>query len=144
LALVRRELLVAEAQKTGIQYDATRRDSVKGALRDNFRDAARDLGLLSVTKGQDETPEEAIDRTVTTLLRYIIRGERDVIPLGAVSFVLRLQYSAEVFDPGVQQVVRQVQIARGSGAASPPVIPQMPEQENSGADGTEPPQGSGG
>jgi hypothetical protein len=144
LALVRRELLVAEAQKTGIQYDATRRDSVKGALRDNFRDAARDLGLLSVTKGQDETPEEAIDRTVTTLLRSIIRGERDVIPLGADSFVLRLQYSAEVFDPGVQQVVRQVQIARGSGAASPPVIPQMPEQENSGADGTEPPQGSGG
>ena len=144
LALVRRELLVAEAIRTGIQSNTARQDSVKDALRDGFRDAARELGLLSVTESQNETREEAIDRTVTALLRSIIRGERDVIPLGSVSFTLRQQYSVEVFDPGVQQVVRQVQIARGPGAASPPVIPQMPGQGNPDANGTEPPQGSGG
>ncbi len=144
MALVRRELLVAEAKRTGIQSSPTRQDSVKDALRDGFRDAARELGLLSVTESEDETREEAIDRTVTALLRSIVRGERDVIPLGSVSFTLRRQYSAEVFDPGVQQVVRQVQIARGPGATSPPVIPQMPEQGNPDANGTEPPQGSGG
>ena len=144
LALVRRELLVAEAKRTGIQSDPTRQDSLKDTLRDGFRDAARELGLLSVTESQNESQEEAIDRTVTALLQSIIRGERDVIPLGSVSFTLRLQYSAEVFDPGVQQVVRRVQIARGPGAANPPAIPQLPEPESSGADSTEPPQGSGG
>ena len=144
LALVRRELLVAEARRTGIQTDATRQDSLREELQGGFRDAARELGLLSVTESQDESQEEAIDRTVAALLRSIIRGERDVIPLGSVSFTLRLQYSAEVFDPGVQQVVRQVQIARGPGAANPPVIPQLPDPESAGADSTEPPQGSGG
>jgi hypothetical protein len=144
LALVRRELLVAEAIRTGIQSNAARQDSVKDALRDGFRDAARELGLLSVTESQNETREEAIDRTVTALLRSIIRGERDVIPLGSVSFTLRQQYSVEVFDPGVQQVVRQMQIARGPGGTSPPVIPQMPGQGTPDANGTEPPQGSGG
>ena len=144
LALVRRELLVAEAKRTGIQSNATRQDSLRDALRDGFRDAARELGLLSVTESQDESREEAIDRTVAALLQSIIRGERDVIPLGSVSFTLRLQYSAEVFDPGVQQVVRQVLIARGPGTANPPAIPQMPEQGNPGATGTEPPQGPGG
>ena len=144
LALVRRELLVAEARRTGIQTDATRQDSLREELQGGFRDAARELGLLSVTESQDESQEEAIDRTVAALLRSIIRGERDVIPLGSVSFTLRLQYSAEVFDPGVQQVVRQVQIARGPGAANPPVIPQLPDPESAGADSTEPAQGSGG
>ena len=144
LALVRRELLVAEARRTGIQTDATSQDSLREELQGGFRDAARELGLLSVTESQDESQEEAIDRTVAALLRSIIRGERDVIPLGSVSFTLRLQYSAEVFDPGVQQVVRQVQIARGPGAANPPVIPQLPDPESAGADSTEPPQGSGG
>ena len=144
LALVRRELLVAEARRTGIQTDATRQDSLREELQGGFRYAARELGLLSVTESQDESQEEAIDRTVAALLRSIIRGERDVIPLGSVSFTLRLQYSAEVFDPGVQQVVRQVQIARGPGAANPPVIPQLPDPESAGADSTELPQGSGG
>ena len=144
LALVRRELLVAEARRTGIQTDATRQDSLREELQGGFRDAARELGLLSVTESQNESQEEAIDRTVAALLRSIIRGERDVIPLGSVSFTLRLQYSAEVFDPGVQQVVRQVQIARGPGAANPPVIPQLPDPESAGADSTEPAQGSGG
>jgi hypothetical protein len=137
LALVRRELLVAEAKKTGIQSNVTRQDSLKNALRDGFRDAARELGLLSVTEGQDESQEEAIDRTVTALLRSIIRGERDVIPLGFVSFTLRLQYAAEVFDAGVQQVVRQVQVARGPGTVNPPVMPEVPEQGSPDATGVE-------
>jgi hypothetical protein len=140
LALVRRELLVAEAKRTGIQSNATRQDSLKYALRDGFRDAARELGLLSVTEGQDESQEEAIDRTVTALLRSIIRGERNVIPLGSVSFTLRLQHTVEVFDPGVQQVVRRVQIARGPGTVNPPAMPEVPEQGNPDTTGVEPPQ----
>ena len=144
LAMVRRQLLIAEARRTGIQLDAARQDSLKDVLQEGFRDAARELGLLSVTASQDESPEEAIDRTVTALIQSIIRGERDVIPLGSVSATLRLQNSAEVFDTGVQQVVRQVQIERATGAANAPAIPQMPEQENPGADGAEPPQEPGG
>ena len=140
-AMVRRELLVAEAKRTGIQSNATRQDSLKGALRDGFRDAARELGLLSVTEGQDESQEEAIDRTVNALLRSIIRRERDVIPLGPLSFTLRLQYTAEVFDPGVQQAVRQMQVARGPGTVNPPVVP---EQGNPDATDVELPQGPGG
>lgn len=140
-AMVRRELLVAEAKRTGIQSNATRQDSLKDALRDGFRDAARELGLLSVTEGQDESQEEAIDRTVTALLRSIIRRERDVIPLGPLSFTLRLQYTAEVFDPGVQQAVRQMQVARGPGTVNPPVVP---EQGNPDATDVELPQGPGG
>ena len=143
LALVRRELLVAEARLTGIEPDAERQDSLKDALRTNFRDAARVLGVLSVTESQDELPEEAIDRTVIALLQAIIRGERDVIPLGSVSFTLRLQYDAEVFDSGVQQVVRQVQIARGPGAANALPVPQLPVPESPGVDSTEPSQDPG-
>ena len=144
LAMVRRQLLIAEARRTGIQPDAALQDSLKDVLQEGFRDAARELGLLSVTASQDESPEEAIDRTVTALIQSIIRGERDVIPLGSVSATLRLQNSAEVFDTGVQQVVRQVQVERAPGAANAPAMPQMPEQESPGADGAEPPQEPGG
>ena len=144
LAMVRRQLLIAEARRTGIQPDAALQDSLKDVLQEGFRDAARELDLLSVTASQDESPEEAIDRTVTALIQSIIRGERDVIPLGSVSATLRLQNSAEVFDTGVQQVVRQVQVERAPGAANAPAMPQIPEQESPGADGAEPPQEPGG
>ena len=143
-ALSQRELLVAEAKRTGIQPNGARLDSMRAVVRGNFIDAARELGFMAIAPTQGESQETAIDRTVMALLQSIIRGERNVIPMGAISFTLRQQYSAEMFEQGVQQVVEQVEIARGPGAANPPMMPAMPDPGNPGDSGTAPPPSTGG
>jgi hypothetical protein len=88
--------------------------------RTGFRDAARELGLVGIQPAEGESMEDAIGRTVLELMRGILLGERQVIPLGAVSSTLRQAYEVEVNDAGVERVVTQVSAARTN---MPPTMP---------------------
>ena len=133
-ALAQREMLVEEAKRSGIQPNAARQDSMKTQLRTSFVDAARQLGLIGIKPSDGESQKAAIDRTVAEVLQGIIQGQREVIPLGPVSFTLRQDADAEVFEEGVQQVVVQVTAARG-GSTNPALMPpmQMPMDSASAA-----------
>ncbi|MSR35776.1 MAG: hypothetical protein EXR95_03890 [Gemmatimonadetes bacterium] len=138
-ALTQRELLVAEARAKGIQPNTQRQDSMVAMVRKGFLDAARQLGLVSIQPQEGESKEQAIDRAVTALLQSILKGQRDVIPLGGVAFTLRQQYPTEVFAPAVDKVVQEVETVRGPGAAMPPGMPpgmppmDMPMPDSTGA-----------
>jgi hypothetical protein len=145
-ALTQRELLVKEAQAQGIKPNTAREDSMTTVIRSSFVDAAKQLGLVGIKPNEGESQKQAIDRTVTNLLQSILKGQRDVIPLGGVSFTLRRQYDAEVNQPAVEQVVTQVTSIRGPGAGGLPGMPGMPqmgpgEPGAGGAPAPEAPQG---
>jgi peptidyl-prolyl cis-trans isomerase C len=135
-ALSQRELLLAEARSRGIVPNQARTDSLVEMARTGFVDAARQLGLIGIQPAEGESREQAIGRTVSELLRGILNAEREVIPLGAISFTLRQQYTAEVNDAGVQRVVTQVTASRG---AQPSVPFQMPMPETPMPADTAPP-----
>ena len=117
-ALARREILVNRAREMGIAPGQARTDSLTQSFRNGFRDAARDLGLIGIEAAQDgEAAGATLERTVHELVGQIIRQERDVLPLGAVTFALRQQYPAEIIEAGVQRVVQQ--LAQAGGAAQP-------------------------
>lgn len=141
-ALTQRELLVEEARRQGIEPNEQRQDSLVTVVRQSFVEAARQLGLVSIQPQEGESEEEAIDRAVTALLQAILKGEREVIPLGAVAFTLRQQYSAEVNQEAVDRVVQEVQTVRGPGAGEPP-MPGMPEMQMPPADTAAPPPTGG-
>lgn len=141
-ALTQRELLVEEARRQGIEPNEQRQDSLVTVVRQSFVEAARQLGLVSIQAQEGESEEEAIDRAVTALLQAILKGEREVIPLGAVAFTLRQQYSAEVNQEAVDRVVQEVQTVRGPGAGEPP-MPGMPEMQMPPADTAAPPPTGG-
>jgi hypothetical protein len=128
-ALAQRELLVAEARERGIEPNQARQDSMITMVRGTFLEAARGLGLVSIQPQEGETEEQAIDRTVAELLTAILRGQREVIPLGGIAYSLRQQYPAEVFQPAVERVVTEIQTVRGPSGAMPPGMPGMPPME---------------
>jgi hypothetical protein len=134
-ALAQRELLVAAARERGIQPNQARQDSMITMVRGTFLQAARDLGLVAIQPQEGETEEQAIDRTVNALLVAILRGQREVIPLGGIAYSLRQQYAAEVFQPAVDRVVTEIQTVRGPSGATPPGMPpmEMPPPDSAGA-----------
>jgi hypothetical protein len=143
--LARDEILIAEARKQGIQVPAASLDSARTSLRESLRQAAVESGLIPVRPNQGETLEQAIDRQVMALLSGIVSGERNVVPLGALSFALRAEYGAEVFDRVYPTVVQRVTERRGpeSQMQMPPGM-EMPMPQPQAPPTQPPPTGTGG
>ena len=150
--LAQRELLVQEAERRGIQYSQARADSLTTELKTNLKEAARTLGFLDVELQEGESREQAVTRLVDQAIREMVQGSRDVLPLGAFSFVLREQYRAQVYPTGVQRVVQQIEELRGPADAPPatpspapggqPLVPLPdPGQAPAGSTGAAPPPG---
>lgn len=118
--LTQRELLVAEALKQGFQRDAAYVDSLAISVTEQLREAADYLGLSRIQPEGTESMRQAIDRTVQGLLRRVISGQQDVIPLGMVATGLRERSSARVFATVAPAVVEGVARVRGPAPAAPP------------------------
>jgi hypothetical protein len=122
--LVQRELLVARAREAGLGPSSAERDSVAGLYRERFRAIARELGLHPLEPMGSETRAQAVERTVEEKLRSILAGTDEVLPLNAVSFVLRAEYDARTFAPsGIEATVARVASLRGpsgTDSAAPP------------------------
>jgi hypothetical protein len=142
-ALAQRELLIAEARRRGIQPSQLRTDSLVDMARMGFRDAARELGLVAIQPAEGETQQQAIGRTIQELLRGILNGEREVIPLGAIAFTLRQQYDAEVNDAGVQRAVNQIVAARPAQPSVPFGLPPGAPVPGAPSDSTAAPPAGG-
>jgi len=139
--LTQRELLVERAREEGFEPREAYVDSLTQAVRTQLGEAAEVLGLRSIEPEGTESAEQAIDRTVEALLRRIVSGQQDVIPLGMVATGLREQASAQVFDNAALAVVQGVARVRGP-SAPPPGTPGQVETEP-GAPGGGPAPGEG-
>ncbi len=119
LALARRELLIQRAEAAGLDISPEDRDSVVTTARRAFKDAARQLGLLSIDASSGQSVDDAIEARVDTVLQAILRGQQDVIPLGAVSYTLRKESDVEINSAGVDRAVQQLKEVRGPATAPP-------------------------
>ncbi|NNF38652.1 MAG: hypothetical protein HKN71_08285 [Gemmatimonadetes bacterium] len=111
--VTQRELLVSQARTEGFAPPQAYIDSLVTNVREQLVQAAEALSLRVVEPQGSESQEQAIDRTVEELLRSIVSGGRDVIPLGAVSTVLRERTSHQVFPTAADAVVLGVAAVRG-------------------------------
>lgn len=106
--LYQRELLVSEARAQGWDVAAESVQDIPGAARATIRSAARELGLAAIEPASGETMDEAIEQAVTTLVAEMIRGEREVVPLGAIGVILRGHYGDRISSDGITRLVARV------------------------------------
>lgn len=126
--LARNEILVAEAGRQKLEVPKQQLDSVRNEIRTQLRNAIRDAQLGNIKPNAGESMDEAVSRTVMTLLEGNIRGDRPVIPLGPISYSLREQYGGQVFERAVAETVQKVEQARAANpATSQPGQPGMPQ-----------------
>jgi hypothetical protein len=121
-SLARSELLVNEARKEGLEIPGARTDSLAEGILTGVRGIARELGFFQITPQEGESPKAAADRVVRGILVEIVEQRRDVFPLQTIAFLLREQYGARIFQPGVQRTVEIVDQIR---AATPPAPTPM-------------------
>lgn len=140
--LTQRELLVAEAEAQGFERDEAYVDSLSAAVKVQLREAATVLGIAGIQPEGTESMEQAIDRTVEALLRRIVSGQQDVIPLGMVATGMREASRAQVFPMAAIAVVQGV--ARVRGPAAPPAGAPIPAPTPDAATGGAPAGGSAG
>lgn len=119
----RNEILVAEAEKHNLMPRPGQEDSLRAVALSQLRTAAGAAGLLDIVPQEGETPEQAIDRKVLAFLQSILRGEQSVLTLGPISYALRAEYGAEIYERAVQPVIERVQATRPQPQA-PPGMPQ--------------------
>lgn len=113
------EILLLEAERLGIGLSAALRDSARAETRTALIAAASGAGLIRIQPQDGETMEEAIERRVNTLIGSIIRQEQTPLILGALSYVLRASYPAEIMQRAYAAVVDQVEESRPAQSVTP-------------------------
>jgi hypothetical protein len=120
LALAQRKLLAAEAVSRGVTVTNARRDSLAQELRLRLVQASRELSLDTLPEGRSDEARAARKAHVDGLLKEMLRGRRNVTPLGSFSFILRDEYGGQVNLPAIQLVVQRIQQTRGPAQGPPP------------------------
>jgi parvulin-like peptidyl-prolyl isomerase len=116
LSLAHRELLLADAERRGFVMRKDVQDGLTAAARRNLADAARQLGLMPVKGDSART----VPKSVLILLSNMLTGQqREVTPLGAMSYALRARYPSSMFDDGLDSAVVRVEQARRAAPGAP-------------------------
>ncbi len=131
LALARDRMLVERATADGIEVDSARRDSLITRTRTQLIGAADLLGIRTITPIENESPEGALDRTIHTIIRGVLEGTINEIPLGVVTSGLRSDYDGEVLTAGVLSALARLEEVRGVQGA-PPLPTTTPPPEPAG------------
>jgi hypothetical protein len=87
--------------------------------RANFVQIANSIGLLGISPREGQSARDAVEERVAGILREMLSGNRDVIPVGAVSFTLRKQFQSQVFPSGAGRTVLALATARGLPTGTP-------------------------
>jgi hypothetical protein len=106
-------------------------DSVRNEIRNQLRTAITEAQLSNVTASGNQTVDEVIQARVWALLEGNIRGDRPVIPLGPISYSLREQYGAQIFDRAIPEVIQKVEQQRAQNPIPQPGVlpPAQPGQQ---------------
>lgn len=119
LGLVRRDLLIEQAESAGLRPPRDSIDVLVEDARVQLRRASRTLGLLDLDQAPGEDIEVAIQRAVMEALADNLSGATRIVPLGLVSFQLREGRSAAILEEGVGRVIVDVAQIRAARALSP-------------------------
>lgn len=135
--LTQNEILVEEAKRRGLDLTAAERDSLENEARRQLDAAALSAGLKSIQPQDGETTSQAIARKVHGLMEGILLGERNVLPLGPISFSLRQQHGGQVYERAFPVVVARAETLLSAQQALPQgqiPVPTSP-QGDAGAQG---------
>ena len=125
--LSRDEVLILRAKDAGVTNDMAEVDSLRKQVHTQLVDMSKATGLnpIKVADGQDA--KAAIAAAVATYLDKVLKNEMQIVRLGAVSYVLRDKYDAEVFDRSIPAVITKLEAKRPPAPANqmPPGM-QMP------------------
>ncbi|MGH7476766.1 MAG: peptidylprolyl isomerase [Longimicrobiales bacterium] len=137
--LTTNEILIEEARRQGLELSEASIDSMATQLRQRLQEAVAASELAGISAQAGESQSEAIERRVESLLREIVRGERQVLPLGPIAYTLREQMNAEVFERAFPDVVSRVEAIRAT-SGEPATPDQLPQQPDTPAPGPAQPQ----
>jgi parvulin-like peptidyl-prolyl isomerase len=122
-------VLVAEARRRGVELSATEREELTDEARSRLAAATAGMGFAGIQADEGETLHQAIHQRVLLTLEEMLRGERDVVPLGAIAYSLRRGERTEVYEAAVQRTVLRLSELRSSGAGTIPPGLQLPGLE---------------
>ena len=127
LSLARSKLLVNQAIAEGIEIPSSRRDSMAMGILTGVKGIAQQLGFLQPSSQEGESSEAASDRRVREILVQIVQQGQEVFPLQTVAVLLKEQYGAQIFQPGLARTVEIVNEIRTQTPAAPlPAQPSAP------------------
>lgn len=121
--LAQSKVLVNEAQQAGISLSDVERDSLFMVARTRFTRAARDLELTGLAPAEGEPGRDAVEAIVRGVMRRIIDGDESVPALGHLSFALREEYRADVFENSFNTVTQRTSEFRVIRGRSQPIQP---------------------
>ena len=132
--LAQSKVLVNEAEQAGISLSDVEQDSLLMVARTRFTRAARDLELTSLTPAEGESMRDAVEAIVRRVMQRIVDGDENIPALGHLSFALREEYRADVFEnsfTAVTQRTSEFRVIRGRSQPiqlpdSPVVAPNAP------------------
>jgi peptidyl-prolyl cis-trans isomerase C len=127
--LAREKLLIEAAHEEGIEVSTSKGDSLANVIRSGVKDVARQLGFLVLANRDGQTLDEAASEMVRDVLVQVVQADREVIPLGGVSFALKKQFDVRIFRPAFERTVERVTELRAQSPAAPPLSVPPPTDE---------------
>lgn len=115
--LARREMLLNEARRRGIELTREEEEQIRRDARQGLRTVLQQAQLTGGERG------EALEQRVEGLLQGFLAGQVQLVPLGPLGFALRELYPAEINDGTFSQVVEEIESTRAANPApGPPPI----------------------
>jgi hypothetical protein len=99
------------------------RDSVYDFTLGRVIEATEVLGIRNIAPVEDETADEALDRTVVQILRELLAGTRDLISMGQITYGLKGERDWAIVDGSVTAAVTRIDDLKGLAAQVPPRAP---------------------
>ena len=128
--LVRRDILLNEAERAGIELSPVEQDSVRVQARTFVRQVVQASGLAEARP--TGAGAETVGERVEMLLREMVSGERQPVPLGPLGLALRERYTAEIYESAFPEVVSELEELRAAQPTPPaapgasPTVPPTP------------------
>jgi hypothetical protein len=118
--LARDEVLIDRAKEAGITTPKAQEDSLKEQAHTALVQMSRATGLNPIVVAPGQSKKEAVEKAVNDYLQKVLKGEMQVVRLGAVGYALRDKYEAELFEKSIPAVVTKLEAKRPAA----PVMPQ--------------------
>ncbi len=122
-ALAQRSMLVERAEAAGLRPEDSLLDSLRSEVRTQLMLAAEAAGVKNIEARGTETFDQAVERQVEESLRDMMNDRRAVVPLGALSPVLRADGRGVVYVPSIGVAVAELLRVIGPRAAPAPPAP---------------------
>jgi len=119
-------VLASRAEESGFRATEEHRDSVYDLTLGRVIEATDVLGIRNIVPVEDETADEALDRTVAQILRELLAGTRELIPMGQVTYGLRGEMDWAIVDGSVTAAVTRIDELKGLAAQVSPQAPLAP------------------